>query len=279
MLPTANQITRANGRSWDLAVAKAGLELRPGAQLGPQAERRVELARRQLGLDQVTPPAPAQPEPAATEADFEAIFGPSPTPTSDGPPAPPAERPRPEPESQDGTPAAPDADGAPSGPGRGGDARLHRSALTPAGAVAEFAKHQSAWPVGRGALDAWSEHYDVAVQRIKGGVEPLIDAATGQLAAQGRTAPERQIRVAARHLRLDLARPDGLPRRVKRYTRDDCLAAIERRYRDVPGRRKLTRAFYVSWPPGAHDAPAASQFDRHGAFAALRDEVHRKLGR
>ena len=113
------------------------------------------------------------------------------------------------------------------------------------------------------------------MQRIKGGTEPYLDGAAELLRAAGVTPPPRQVRVVRGRIARDLPRSERWPGRGrKQYTREECLDALQRRYADVPRGKKLTRAFYVAWPPGSHGAPSARVFDQFGGFAALRDEVH-----
>lgn len=142
-------------------------------------------------------------------------------------------------------------------------------------------RHQGAWPSSRGALDDWSAQCGVAVGKLSGPLDAVLDAAAAALEAAGEPAPSRRFVLTGRQLDLTLPAPEGLPQREPRekWTEELCVEALMRCYRDVPGRRKLTQRFYTSWPPGAHNAPPLRAIQRFGSFAELRDEAHRRLGR
>lgn len=143
MLPTANQITSANRGSWDLALAKAGLEIRLGAELGDRGRRHALAARRQLGLPETAPqddgpPRKANPVPKRKNGARRSVRTAR---TATSP------EPRPSEERVD----APEKPAR--GPRRGGTPRVYRTQLTVEQAIAEFVQQQGGWPTGRGALD------------------------------------------------------------------------------------------------------------------------------
>jgi len=261
LLPTAHQVTQANERSWDFALAKAGLRPRPGAELSKAAWKRVRAARRALGLPVEAPHDEPETDAPPTVAELEEIFGPSPAsaPSAEPETAVQPEDPQPAESSEPPPDLRPsvDAEAAPTvdqpelddepliitGPRRGGNTSS-REALSPTDAVVAFVRHQGAWPSSRGALDDWSAHYGVAVSKLSGPLDAVLDAAAAALEAADEPAPSRRFMLTGRQLDLTLPAPEGDDRTavLQAPAQHDLRRRLVVRVSDAGDRRILERA-------------------------------------
>lgn len=261
LMPTEGQIVRIAG-DWDVALAMAGLDARPGVTLTAVGQKEVERVR---ALATATGPLPAK----KRAKPLRGRKGTAPT------------RPRrtktetPEPTAETAEEAKPLTQGR-------AKAGSQAHAIELPDAIVAFARTQNGWPANHHAMRTWQKTFRISVRTPRPLDWPAALASAH--AAADDDAPARDRTIRANDIDATKTPPASLPRQYTvEWTREECLDAIDRFLDTLGPNDRPTQQAYRNWrKTTAPDAPNAGVFPRHGGQVALVNEAkqrRRKLAR